>query len=256
MDTQFSDIAFELTVSILFIITFIVIIHFIYIWFKKLTRICIYYFNIAYSEVKLYIRKMFPIFFFINLIGFVLNGLLGISDSNQFAYWILFAIITAFFAIFAYDRKEAIRLYRQNSELKYNKPISYKDNEGRMTVELDRQADGHFYVNALVNGISVNFLVDTGASYISLPAWIAKLANMQKQEQISIHTANGIITGWRTNCKELIIGNIRFNDTDASISERDNIPLLGMSALSKVDVYLKGNKMLLKVKKNRQKRKS
>src|SRR5688500_6079381 len=48
---------------------------------------------------------------------------------------------------------------------------------------LQRSADGHFYVDAQVNGARIRFLVDTGATFVALTAADARRAGIVAQSE-------------------------------------------------------------------------
>src|SRR4030095_12896698 len=64
------------------------------------------------------------------------------------------------------DRREVIRV----SELEQSVPKSQRYEAGSGSVTLERSFDGHFYADARVNGATVHFLIDTGATGIALSA--------------------------------------------------------------------------------------
>ena len=106
---------------------------------------------------------------------------------------------------------------------------------GARAITVRRADDGHFYIRAAVNGTSVRFLVDTGASTTVLgPRDAARigidvggLAFTQR-----FRTANGLVRGAPVRLKTLAIGPITFRDVRASVNEVPlGGPLLGVSTL-------------------------
>ena len=63
------------------------------------------------------------------------------------------------------------------------------------SLQLQRQRDGHFYVDGSVNGQPVRFLVDTGASAIAVSDALAASAGLQGGQEVQFQTANGTRTG-------------------------------------------------------------
>jgi len=92
----------------------------------------------------------------------------------------------------------------------------------------------HFVVEGLVNGYPVTFLVDTGATNVSIPKEIADAAGLVGGRWSPVTTANGRINVQNTRIDELKIGSLVLNSVEASINPRDSddIALLGMSFLS------------------------
>jgi aspartyl protease family protein len=63
----------------------------------------------------------------------------------------------------------------------------------QITVPVAR--DGHYYLEGAINGQPVTFLVDTGASYVSVGSDVARLANLPAGVTGIFSTANGSVEG-------------------------------------------------------------
>lgn len=61
----------------------------------------------------------------------------------------------------------------------------------RVGLVLKQQSNGHYFVDGSINGKPLTFVVDTGASVVSLPRDMAYMANMSCLEQVLVQTANG-----------------------------------------------------------------
>lgn len=108
-------------------------------------------------------------------------------------------------------------------------------------VTLTKGDSGHFEVDALVNGVPVHFLVDTGASFVSLTERDARRAGIAIEEldqPILLETANGTAMAMRAKIASLAIGDIRETDVPADV-QGDGLgqSLLGMSFLSRLKSY-------------------
>ncbi len=110
-------------------------------------------------------------------------------------------------------------------------------------------ANGHFVVNAMTNGRSVKFLVDTGATGIMLTEADAKKVGIQPASLTysdRIQTANGQIPAARTTVREIRIGDLVVNDMEVWISRAPmSISLLGMTFLRKLESYEVRNDQLI-----------
>lgn len=99
---------------------------------------------------------------------------------------------------------------------------------------------GHFVSDCQINGVTLKFLLDTGATTVALNSGDAKYANIdyKRGEPIRISTANGIVTAYRVSLSSLKIGGITLNQVEASVLEGGSPPivLLGMSALNRLDM--------------------
>jgi aspartyl protease family protein len=119
----------------------------------------------------------------------------------------------------------------------------------RQTAILTADARGHFMTTGYINGVSVRFMVDTGASMIGIGASDAhRLAlNTINGERGMASTANGTAYVTRIKLDSVRVGDITVNGVDALVHET-NIPfvLLGMSFLNRMEMVRDGGTMTLK----------
>jgi len=121
--------------------------------------------------------------------------------------------------------------------------------EGELSVRSDD--NGHFHIEAEVNGVPVNFMIDTGASDIVLSPDDAARAGFDV-EALNYNrmyvTANGSVKGAPVRIEELRIGTIVRKDQPASVNGAAmDGSLLGMRFLSSLSSYsVSGNVMTLK----------
>lgn len=114
-----------------------------------------------------------------------------------------------------------------------------------------RQApDGHFYVNADVNGAPVHFMVDTGATQIVLTPFDARaagidIANLRYTQPA--YTANGMVMSAPVRLDSVTLGGITDRDVSASISSGGlRQSLLGMHYLDNWrSMRIEGNTLYL-----------
>lgn len=119
---------------------------------------------------------------------------------------------------------------------------------GPASVTLSPDSQGHYLVQAQVNGMSVRMLLDTGASVISLPASDAlRMGIDYKKGQVgSANTANGTIAVYRIMLNTVKVGDIQINQVEAVVHERGlPIALLGMSFLNRMEMRREGEQMML-----------
>src|SRR5579871_3469107 len=100
---------------------------------------------------------------------------------------------------------------------------------------------GQYYVNAAVNGAPVHFLVDTGASLVTLRLADARGAGVSPG---SLHfteessTANGTVRFAPVRLREVRIGQLAVEDVDAAVIDSPlTVSLLGMSFLKRLEGY-------------------
>lgn len=120
---------------------------------------------------------------------------------------------------------------------------------GRAQATLSADPRGHFIAAGQINGQSVQFLVDTGASMISLNAAEARRlgVNYLKGERGFASTANGIAAVYQVKLDAVRVGDISMNNVDALVHEGNSLPvvLLGMSFLNRVEMRRDGATMTL-----------
>jgi len=104
---------------------------------------------------------------------------------------------------------------------------------GRKEVVLQSSTYGHYVAIGKINDTEVTFLIDTGASYVSVPERVAKKVGLKKGAEMLVSTANGTVAVYATILDEVSIGEIKLYDIKADINpymDGDEI-LLGMSFL-------------------------
>lgn len=101
-------------------------------------------------------------------------------------------------------------------------------------VELRRGADGHFHWPGRVNGVAVEFLVDTGATRSALPAAVAKAAGLQAEGRVQSSTAGGTVQGWQGRADVQLQGGVRVQRLAMTVLPALDSPLLGMDVLGKL----------------------
>jgi aspartyl protease family protein len=94
--------------------------------------------------------------------------------------------------------------------------------------------DGHFWVEARLNGQNVKFLVDSGATTTTIDRDTAKAAGIEfssKRDQY-VRTGNGIIRVASGRAGELTVGSITRSNVAVEIADNDDLNVLGMNYLS------------------------
>ena len=120
--------------------------------------------------------------------------------------------------------------------------------DGKAEVRLQQNRQGHYLTTGSINESKVTFLLDTGATNVSIPAHIANQLGLKRYGSHIAHTANGTVKVFKTRIGQLRIGNIFLYDVAASINpgmKSDEI-LLGMSALKKVEFSQSGKQLTLR----------
>lgn len=121
------------------------------------------------------------------------------------------------------------------------------DGSGKISLAAD--ARGHFVTTGQVNGASLSFLVDTGATSIAIGASDARRIGLDtsRGQKGAVSTANGRTTVTRVKLDTVRIGDITLHSVDAVVMEHDMQPaLLGMTFLNRMEMQRDGNTMTLK----------
>lgn len=106
-----------------------------------------------------------------------------------------------------------------------------------------QRGDGHYFLDGTINGKPLTFLVDTGASAVSLPREIAYLANMSCDEQVRMSTANGTASACLSVISTLKFGPFLLKNVPATIVPNLDQPLLGMNVLQQFKIEQENGEM-------------
>ena len=119
----------------------------------------------------------------------------------------------------------------------------------RESTVLTADVRGHFYVHGQLNAKSVRFVVDTGATLVSIPASEARRLSIdyQKGQKALMRTANGNATGYLVKLDTVSVGGVTIYGVDAVVIEGNGLPatLLGMSFLNRMNMKREGDIMTL-----------
>ena len=129
-----------------------------------------------------------------------------------------------------------------------SQPSYYLSDSGKAEVHLKQNRQGHYVTQGKINDQTVTFLLDTGATNVSIPAHIAEQLNLTRYRSYYAQTANGSVKVYQTKIAQLSIGNIFLYNVTASINPgmQSNEILLGMSALKKVEFSQSGKQLILR----------
>ncbi|WP_440997672.1 retropepsin-like aspartic protease family protein [Arhodomonas sp. SL1] len=130
---------------------------------------------------------------------------------------------------------------------RYNPNAQLASGEPGEPVVLERNRSGHFVATGHINGEPVQFLVDTGATYVSVPRQIAARLDLEQGRAVTFRTANGRVRGHLTNLESVRLGGLEARDVRGSINPGldGETALLGMSYLDRFDLEFRDRRMVL-----------
>ncbi len=118
------------------------------------------------------------------------------------------------------------------------------------SMEIPLQNDGHYWVEMAVNNTPINFIVDTGASFVTLSHADAEKLYLYISENDYIHnfrTAGGTVNMAEVNIDRLSVGFIEVYNVKAYVAREGmlSVSLLGMNFLNKLESFEFRDKELL-----------
>ncbi len=116
-------------------------------------------------------------------------------------------------------------------------------------VVLHADEKGHFFGNLSINGTVFKYIVDSGASHVTLNSHDANKAKIDytKGRLVSLVTPSGELQAFTIQLNGLMIGAVVLNDVETTVVEGAFPPyvLLGISAQNKLDVKRDNSVMTL-----------
>ena len=107
---------------------------------------------------------------------------------------------------------------------------------------------GQFFATGQVNGVTVRFLIDTGATSILLSATDARSIGIDYRagRRGMASTANGTMPVWGVRLDSVRVGDITLNNVEAVVAEGPyQVALLGMSFLNRTQMNRDGDRLTL-----------
>jgi len=131
-------------------------------------------------------------------------------------------------------------------------PVSAPPAEGeagdQRRIVLHAGSNGHFRTPGQINGRTVNFIVDTGASVVSLSVTDADAIGLpyKSGQTVQVGTANGVTVGWRIMLSSVRLGSVDVYNVEALVTPAP-MPyvLLGNSYLTRFQMTRTNDQMVL-----------
>jgi len=150
-----------------------------------------------------------------------------IARTLSFALcWV--AIFAASFILFTFRDNFGFVWDRLRSEATGEPIVQGKE------LRIPMAVDGHFWVNADINGRKIKFLVDSGATMTTIDRETAMLAGVPVSAQPDqyVRTGNGVIRVSSGRVGDLEVGGIKRQDVGVQVADNDDLNVLGMNFLS------------------------
>jgi aspartyl protease family protein len=127
-------------------------------------------------------------------------------------------------------------------------PALRVDAAGVPSVVLQRNRMGHYVAGGRINGESVTFLVDTGATAVALPVALAERLELPLLPGGMSKTANGLVRTWTTRLDSVDVAGLTARNVRAVVMP--NMPgdevLLGMNYLKRFELIQRGDTLTLR----------
>jgi len=132
-----------------------------------------------------------------------------------------------------------------------NRKPGGRETDGFIEIVLEQNRGNHYVANAIMNGMPVEVLLDTGASSVSIPAHLADDMSLERQAPMQVVTANGTISVYAATVDTIRIGDIVLHNIRATINPhmREDFVLLGMSFLKHLEFNQRGGQLILRQRK-------
>ena len=129
-----------------------------------------------------------------------------------------------------------------------NQAVATSQSSQFKEIVLERNRYGHYVFDGEINGKSVTFLVDTGATEISIPANLQTYLQLKAGRSFSVSTANGVASVYSTRLDELKLGEILLTDIKAHLNPGlpDDQILLGMNVLKNMELVQRGDSLIIR----------
>lgn len=102
------------------------------------------------------------------------------------------------------------------------------------TIVLTRGDGGHFHWPGRVNGMAVDFLVDTGATATALPQALAERLGLKPLGPVQSNTAAGLVRGYAAKANLALDGGVAARSLTVVVLPSLDAPLLGMDVLGRL----------------------
>lgn len=120
-------------------------------------------------------------------------------------------------------------------------------------VVLQRNRSGQYVAEGAINGAPAVFLVDTGATYVSLPLPLARRLGLKLGRPVEVQTAGGPATAYPARLASVRLAAIEMREVAALVTEGmdGEVVLLGMNFLKRLEMTQRGDQLILRAPRDR-----
>lgn len=144
-----------------------------------------------------------------------------------------------------------VELEGKRVNLRMDTPVSIGGGTGTgggSRIVLPADSRGHFMTQGAINGRTVTFMLDTGATSIALSAADAQRIGLDysKGQRIQMNTANGVSSGYKLRLQSVRVGDVEVYDVEAIVSPQPMpFVLLGNSFINRFSMRRDADQMVL-----------
>jgi len=126
--------------------------------------------------------------------------------------------------------------------------VVHSQSGGRAQLEIPVARDGHYYLKGQIHGEPLTFMIDTGATYVSVSREFARAAQLPAGIPGYFNTANGTVEGRLVKGHTVEVEGIRVTGLTIAVTPLDGkMGLLGQNFLRQFEVSQSGGVMRLRV---------
>jgi aspartyl protease family protein len=102
-------------------------------------------------------------------------------------------------------------------------------------IEIRRGPDGHYHWPGSINGLPVDFLIDTGATGTAMSQAMARQLALEPLRRVQSQTAGGVVTGELVRADLVLQGGVRIDRLAVTaLAGLNDRPLLGMDVMGRL----------------------
>ena len=166
------------------------------------------------------------------------------ETARRFGVWMIAGAWIVFLAIASLAFGGWL-LERENPNRRIDSRV---DDHGVREVVLVQNRGGHYIAPGMIDDVEVVFLLDTGATDVSIPIGVARQLGIRGGVPKQVRTASDVITTYAVMLDRVTVGNITRHRVRASVNPRmpGHEVLLGMSFLRHLELLQRNRTLTLR----------